>query len=534
MRFLFALILCVMIGAPALAAENANSGAGSKFTGELLNFEQLIRLPKERRMQYLRDMVDLLATMEKFNNQYITAEVDQMRQLREQYAQMIQMFELMPAAHADGEVVDLRNIVPVRKDGKWDCGTAAEYDSWVGACLVFNKKGSKRFTPSSYAQKKPGFLGRIAGAISRAPEYCPEGTHEIPRFENGNAACVPDANWAQFSEKRKEETAKQAFLDRDYRLARDQALEQQDKLNAATGSQTKSNSASTRDITTDPATPAAEKKPDANAAVTPPPTRPIAAEVTPAAPSDQCKPAIQECKSLSGQKRKEAIANFRRTKEFKGRDANVCIAGGFASKYTTSRKTRGTCEIKRSFSSSPGVRTKPCEPNQALCNPVLFCLGGRDVANNANFVPVSICVDRKPGEDKKNLPLTSACAEKYKSILEGKQPMLTDCKVDPKLTGKAKSEAEKKCAERRETKAVECDPEYVPGGAAKAIWDDLVQETKKLRDVWCGWEEFTALFCRECQIVNDKIYYMNKKATGSGCIQSAARDVPAGKTETTK
>ena len=74
MRFLITLLLPALIAAPAFAKSKAKPAAKAKakveaprlksaFTGKLLTYNELVRLPKAKRMTYMKRMVDLLSTM---------------------------------------------------------------------------------------------------------------------------------------------------------------------------------------------------------------------------------------------------------------------------------------------------------------------------------------------------------------------------------------------------------------------------------------------------------------------------------------
>jgi hypothetical protein len=519
MRILITLLLPALLAAPAFAKSKAKPAAKMKakteapriksdFTGKLLSYNELIRLPKAKRMTYMRRMVDLLSTMESFNNRYTVAERDQLREFREYVAYMMQMVSFLPEANADEfddtpPPVDVSKIIPAWNGFEWTCGRGAAFDYVMRACMVLNSSGQTTFT------HKPDVQTAEDG------EACPGGTHEVPHYRPWIVACIPDANWALIPAERKSGIEKKGFLPPSY--LRNQSYE--DQKRAILGGAPYPDMA--------PVPPAPEEGPshaageptgDVGTGTSQPPgqvgtgtSQPPGQVGTgtsepgnvgvgtsePAAAPATCEPATVACKALSAADRQTAISRFRSTAQYQGVSANVCIAGGFASKYTTTHKSPSTCDLPKTL---PGVPAKPCKNGEVLCNPALFCLGGKNKAGK--FEPVMFCVKKKG--DRKNLPITDSCAAKYAQMIAGTAPL-----IDGKPASKGKAEA--------------CDPKYLPENAKfKKIWEDLVAGTQKLRDVWCGNQDFAALFCRECEIVNDKIYAMNKEATGTGCPEVRA------------
>lgn len=545
MRFLLALLLSAFFAVPTFAkAKNPRSPSPremSKFTGDLLTYQQLVELSPKKRAKYISRMVDLLATMESFNNQYSVAELEKMRGMREQIAFLLQMISFLPEAHADGDdfddtppAVDVSRIVPAHNGFEWTCGRGATFDLAVGACLATNSAGLTQFMPAN------------AEAPGAEVERCPSGTHEIPHYRPGSAACIPNANWAVMPADRKAKIEQKNF--ESPRVLRAMSLEQQRRaiMGSATSSpgaarpagdpeeRTPAPSAVTPGGAAGGATPTRpDQEPAAPGGATPArpnaepgaPAPPVAAGTSEPARAPTCEPAPTACKSLSAADRTTAINRFRSTADYQGVNANICIAGGFASKYKTAEKKPSTCEIKRGLDLANGKKSSTCSADEALCNPVLFCVAAKD--GQGKLAPATVCVKR--AGDRANRPLTDACAAKYQKVLNHQEPLFT-CKVDPKLKGEAKRKAEQRCAAARAIKGERCDPAKLAlDGEFKKVWDDLIEQTKTLRDVWCGKSDFAALFCRECEIVNDKIYAMNKEATGTGCpeVRTPARTAPA-------
>jgi hypothetical protein len=504
MRFLITLVVLALFGSPAFAKAKSAVQAPSVFTGKLLTYEQLIALPKEKRMNYLKDMVDLLATMESFNNQYTVAEIERLQDFREQVVRLMQKLSLLPKAQAQqgGSASSVpagtASGIPIWSVDKWTCGPRMVFDYSIRACLVKNWFGSTR-----YSRPGKGWLFRVS---------CPKDTQEVPHYMPESSACIPNANWALISPERREGIKKGGFLSPTF--LRSMSPEEQ-RAEVLGGGITESPTSETQ--------PAALTAPGAPAGDTAAPPRasgyPAIGSSVPPEATDL--PAIVKCKSLSSADREIAISRFRGTEKYQGQDANVCIAGGFASSYATARKSPSTCKIVTEFvvkKGTPPVKVS-CSSGQALCNPALFCVGGKNA--NGQFEPVPFCVERSG--DRRNRPLTDSCAAKYAQIVDGKAPMMACKPIDPKLSAAKKREAQAQCEANKKVKPEVCDPKYLPPESDfRKTWEELVAQTQKLRDVWCGEEDFAALFCRECEIVSDKIYAMNKEATGSGAPEVRA------------
>lgn len=503
MRFLITLIVLALLGSPAFAKSKAAAQAPSLFTGKLLSYEQLIALPKEKRMSYLKSMVDLLATMESFNNRYTVAELEGLRDFRDQVAQLMQKLSLLPEAQADelgnvpAPLPGVENIIPVQSGDKWTCERGAVFDYSVRACLTTNWYGSTRYSPRG----KAGLFGTT----------CPQGTQEIPHYSVGSAACIPNANWALISPERREGINKGGFLSPTYLRSKTPEEQRAEVLGGVPSGDPASGAPS-------PGAPSPDA-PSAPGAVAGVPTAPQSDGTT------NPNPTVGNCKSLSPAERATAISRFRSTAKYQGEDANICIAGGFASKYRTAQKRPGTCEYKRTLDLGGGRKTTPCKADEALCNPVLFCVGGKN--SQDQFEPVTFCVKRVG--NRINRDITESCAAKHAKIIANQEPLLQCAPIDRRWSAAKKREARAACDAAKKVKGEACDPKYVPTDAEfKKIWEELVSQTQKLRDVWCGREDFAALFCRECEIVSDKIYAMNKEATGSGApeVRAPAQGTP--------
>jgi hypothetical protein len=241
--------------------------------------------------------------------------------------------------------------------------------------------------------------------------------------------------------------------------------------------------------------------------VTPPPAKPELTEEDPKA--DKCIPEPTTCDDSKGaeatKKRDEAIARFRKTAKFEGLDANICIAGGFPSRYESSRKQAGTCQPVNKW--GPAY----CKPNEILCNPVLFCHTLENSKGEAK--PQWFCVEKKNTAGQSNPQWTAACADELRKRMSPDYEFKTVYRVkDPKT----KKETEK--TRKFKAQAKSCNPSDLKLGGFQEEWNKMVAGLEKLVDVWCGKNgDFKALFCRECQIIKAQMYTMNKKATGDGC-----------------
>lgn len=503
MRFLITLVILALLGSPAFAKSKSAVQAPSVFTGKLLTYEQLIALPKEKRMKYLKNMVDLLATMESFNNRYTVAENSALRDFRDQVAQLMQMMSVLPEARADeftdtAPPVDVSKIIPAWNGAEWTCGRGAVFDYVMRACMVTNAAGYTNYTARSEADD--GDKG----------EPCPPNTKEVPHYRAGSVACIPNANWDLISTERRSGIEKRGFLSPGYLRSKPLDEQRAEVLGGV------------------PSEDPASRAPKAPGAVagdeTPPPAVAVGASNPPPAATDM--PASVKCAPLNAADRQTAIDRYGATAPFQGVDANVCIAGGFASKYASAKKSPGTCEIKRALDLGGGRKTAACKSDEALCNPVLFCVGGKNAKNE--FEPVTFCV-KKVG-DRFNRAITDSCATKYARKIANQEPLLECQPIDRKWSAAKKRAARAACDVAKKVKGEACDPKYLPADVEfKKIWEDLVTKTQKLRDVWCGNQDFAKLFCRECEVVSDKIYAMNKEATGSGApeVRAPAQGAPA-------
>lgn len=536
MRFIisFGFALCMM---PVLVgAENAvskrNHSQKSAFSGELLSYNQLRKLSREKRMKYLRDTVELLSMMESFNGQYVVADNAKIDEMREQVAQLIRLMQLLPEAEAEAgngtTPFQVKDIIPAWTGTGWSCGPGAQFDIRAGACFV------QRGYFTDFSLRPADSEGENNNDI-----YCPPGTKEVPHNTAvGRAACIPQANWALLSPERRQAIQKGSpnfgLLNQSPEEQKKQVLGPSRKSILAVAPQPNAPPVSAPQQQEQPqaVTTAATETPGES-------TAPAASE--PAAPpnQEQCLPAYKTCDQVKN--REELITRFRSTNKYKDIDANVCAAAGFLSSYRGSIKKPSNCSIPTEYvftQTLPDGKKKSAtltcnSPNKVICNPALFCLVAKveDKAGQPKDTLITLCADRKG--DSKNLPLTENCAQKYKSMLDGETVDYKDENQFRGLKGKALEAARAKVKRNydliNKSKREACDPEEMAKNSIfKESWTELIEKTKKLRDVWCrDNSDFAALFCRECQIVNDQIYKMNKDATGSGCAASTTSTEPA-------
>lgn len=534
MRFLITVMLCAFVASPAMAkSKTASPAKPSAFTGELLSFQALLKLPKAKRMKYIRDVADMLATMESFNNRYTVAERSQLREFREQVAQLIKSINLLPEAYADewddvAPPEELGKIIPAWNGIGWVCGTdKAVFDYVLGTCMAKNQSGTTGFIP----RNQPLIGG----------QHCPAQTVQVPHYRPELVACVPDASWARVPAERKSAIEAKTFEKPPVLRAKSYEEQRATILGAEAGTPeiAAGPAENTRGITIQPAAPPPPAPPggaDAGGESTPPPPPPPAVAIGATGPAavppratnpETCSPPVLACKSLDPQKREELIRRWRSSENYQGVDSNVCIAGGFASKYKSSKKEPGTCDIKRDLEEEGIKGIRKCKQDEALCNPVLFCIATKNQDNVDE--PVTFCV-KIPNGQGKNRAITDACAAHYQKVID-KQASALDCAdLDRKKLGAA--EYKKQCDANKKTVGKACDPAYLPPDAKMAeIWKKMQDGVRKLRDVWCGKEDFAALFCRECEIISDKIYAMNKEVANNGCpppVAPAPAAVPEG------
>jgi hypothetical protein len=537
MRLIIALFAGVMLSQPLFAAPKKKPApvkrAKSAFEAKFLTFNQLAALPQAKREQYVRDVIKLIVTMERANSHYEVADNGMsLEELKYKFATMQQWLQFLPEVEAREYQRTKQTASGVMT---WDgnafvCGQGYEVDLSIPGCLKVNTDGSTMFNE----------FAREHGSCDGMQEIA----HPDPFAPAGAKACMTVQGFNKLGKLRREalRDGKDVFLDPNafMRQQHDQQMEiaygadsdssssQGNSALAGTPQSTAPGSASTPSptqpaapsapdtATPAPGTPPAEAAPaapqvatpaapaDEKPAVTPPEKeKPEVAEEDPKA--DKCIPEPTTCEDADAKKRDEAIARFRKTAKFEGLDANICIAGGFPSKYGSSKKQAGTCQPVYNWGPAH------CKQNEILCNPVLFC----HTLDNAKGEPKPQWFCAKKGTDGQ---WTAACAaELQKRMAPDHEFEVTYKAKDPK-TNKSVEKVKKFKAQ-----AKSCNPSDLKLGGFQEEWNKIVAGLEKLVDVWCGKNEgFKVLFCRECQIIKNQMYAMTKKATGSGCAPAAA------------
>jgi hypothetical protein len=432
----------------------------------------------------------------------------------------------------------------------WTCGAGYEVDLSVPGCLKLNDDGTTMFS-SPELQK-----GKCGTGMQEIPHPDPSSVKVYASVKIQYKGCMSTAGWEKLAPERRAAILRSGpdfdpWLDPNA-FMRDTAENQKaiayGGANGVGPGESNSSVAGTSDSAAPkassaaaaPAAPAsAPSAPDAAAAPTAPPVaaapaeeklaatppkkdKPEVAEEDPKA--DKCIPEPTTCDdpadAKTKKKRDEAIARFRKTAKFEGLDANICIAGGFPSKYESARKDTGTC--KPVYNWGPGH----CKENEVLCNPVLFCHTAKNEQGKAR--PQWFCASKQKTAGQANPQWTAACAEELQARLKNKQ------RYSFTYSAKEASGKVKKVTKMSEPQVAEsCNPSDMKVGGFQEEWNKLVAGLEQIVNVWCGKNEgFKALFCRECQIIKAQMYTMTKKATGSGCAPDSdgAKETP-GKTE---
>lgn len=243
------------------------------------------------------------------------------------------------------------------------------------------------------------------------------------------------------------------------------------------------------------------------------PTSP-AAPAAASAPAPACVQPSFDCTKLTPAQRTEAETKFRNNKD---PGANVCISGGFFSRYPYAKSRGGKCEVVRTYPPPPAKAIIPsCPPGQALCNPIVFCLGAMvpnpESPAKSDFKPLTKCVKygRQDGYD-----ITKRCDDWYnhlKDHLVKKDGQL----AEPNLP-----------ADQTKT-AIACDPNNTSLIAVTEIWNLLRKNFETYYNVRCqGDNDFKAMFCTECNVMAKHVFHMNDKATGSGCVAAPGPATPS-------
>jgi hypothetical protein len=547
MRLIIALFAGVMLSQPLFAAPKKKPApvkrVKSAFEAKLLTFNQLAALPKAKREQYVRDVIKLILTMERANSHYEVADNGMsLEELKYKFATMQQWLQFLPQAEAREYQRTNQSTgsgVMLWDGSSWTCGAGYEVDLSVPGCLKLNDDGTTMFS-SPELQK-----GKCGASMQEIPHPDPSSVKVYSGVKIQYKGCMSNAGWEKLAPERRAAILRSGpdfdpWLDPNG-FMRD-TLENQkgiayggtngvgpaESSNSSVAGAADSTAPKASSAAATPAPTPAPSAPDAAAAAAAAPAAPPAAAepATPAAASEE-KPAVTEedpkadkcipepttCDDPSDakakKKREDAIARFRKTAKFDGLDANICIAGGFPSKYESARKDAGTC--KPVYKWGPGH----CKENEVLCNPVLFCHTAKNEQGKAR--PQWFCVSKKDSSGQANPQWTAACAEELQARLKKTQKYAF-------VYGKKDASGKvKKFTKMSEPQVAEsCNPSDMKVGGFQEEWNRLVAALEQLVNVWCGKnEDFKALFCRECQIIKAQMYAMTKKATGSGCAPAA-------------
>lgn len=586
MRLMIALLAGVVISLPSFAAQRkkaatpkpaAHKKVKSKFEVKFLTFSQLSALPKAKRMEYVRDIAKLIVMMERTNSRFEVADNGMsLEDLKYKFAIMQQWLAILPEAEAR-EYTRTRqaegNGVLSYSGGNYHCGTGYEVDLSIPGCLKVNEDGTTMFSSLDLRR------GKCSG--QQIPHPDPNSVSENMVYKG----CMTSAGFGMLSSERREAVLastpdRDAFLDpnaflRSTRESQMQmaygghngqppgASDEADNVApagtpaAAAPAPGMSNAqveeainnavrppapaAAVAEAAPAPAAapaaePAAAAAPapaavaaPAPAVVAPAPAAPApAAAAAPAAEdpkADACIPEATSCEGidLNSDATKKAISLFRKAAKWKTSDgteisSNICISGGFPAKYTTGSKIAGTCRGPQKWGPAN------CKAEEVVCNPVLFCHTAKNPAGEDQ--PQWFCVEKKKAEGGGNNPqYTAACAAEYKLRLSKENQYSFAVPTGKKdKDGKDIKVSKKTDAQMAQA----CDPTKINVGGFQNEWDNMVAALKQLSDEWCGKHDaFKALFCRECQIVTNHIYAMNKKATGSGCAVVKPGGAPA-------
>ncbi len=559
-RLLFLMLLTLFCSSTLAKSMN-------RFEGRLLTYQQLAKLPPNKRMAYLKEVRSLIEYMEKKQRGIETAGL---QNLKDQVASYIRELEVMPAAYAYTPPLP---IVPSfnKSTGRWECrGKNVEFNPELGTCA---------FTKPQESSSHDQF---VFSPNDRAP--LDSTTLVLPGRSDGARHYIPFDSWMALSEYRREELLSGIRLPKDWfdRQAPERrvhyVLGSGDynidgtrkpftvNAGAAPSAPAVSSSPSSSPSTPVPTSssgsvsssvsPQAQvgpggqstsgseaAKPEAGAApqtaeATPAPTPAAPAEPpkSPLAPASASKPRCEipkfACSNLSDKRRKELENEFRRD-----RSSNVCIGAGFFQTYRTANKRKGTCGsptlLKKFDIGGYGYQCK--KANEALCNPTVFCLGLRGTPETIQKVakqtkhPAEV-VEKNfkevEGQSERILPtfmcarisqnLTATCDKMMQQYLDGEFGV-----GDIKGPGLYQA----------------CDPLKVKGFKAQDAWNEMAEGFYRMYNSWCKGEErirFQALFCDECKIIAERVFAMNQKAIGTGCADapvSSPSTAPVDETE---
>lgn len=487
--------------APAKGVKKAAKKTAAKrkknlFHGQIYSYDMLMRLPQAKRVQYMKDLAAIVAKMEAAEKKHLVAK-HSVEDFKEQVATLMKMMAVMPQAEAQGVAeaeLDRQNVVNAipawnEEKKKMDCAVPGTIYSWaLRACVTTQ--------PS-------GLFGRSLTHYYTAGT-CPSGTKAV----KSNNRRLSLSGWVYY-----DECITQASWDRSpYKT--ELAAGTRFKYGDATGEREKDMALV---FGGDPNSPAAtgddEAPPNVEQADTPAETQETEESLTateePAqddAPGFAClAPEKVQCQNLSEAQKSEAVAKFR-----KGASRLECITSGNFMNYRNKQSKAGNCDVRQAFPSKKHSPNISCgKPSEALCNPLLFCVG---VDVSSKFVVSSLCVPAKSN-------MTQACLDKFNAKLGGENIEVDD-KTKKKLEQAGRTDLLQALTS---AKPRACDVskdlnEY-------AFKDEYMYFKKKMEEKYqqlCGGDEnFQALFCGECEIMGKQIYAANKRAGLDPCGGSA-------------
>ena len=483
----------------------AQAKPAAKFEGRILSYQSLMKLTSKKRMQYMHDLAELLAVMEKAQTRFEVADNTAIEDLKEQIAFLMKEMALMPEASAANEVVAAPagqpySLVPRWSGSGWTCvGANTAFDPTLGTCALQRRSGLRQ-TPTFWHSPGTG------------PKGCPPNlTMAVRQGRNGSPKCIPMEAWEALSADQQFRLKKGNWFPSDF--FEGETADSTQHITQGRGEHRPDGS-----LIRPTGRPGAPDEPVVGG---PPVPAPIVAvePARPTAPVVQCVKPTFNCSSLEDGAKNDLIGKFRRNKA-----SNVCVAGGYFSTYKSDRKQVGTCNLQREFKFASGGSKKCDGPNQAMCNPTVFCLG--------------LKVDDKVRNLMKTDPtvkLTDAIIAKHAVDVEGSPDKLMQvflcAKVGQDLTDQCNQELDKHIKGEKAVPGmgkgesyVACDAAKVKGVAIQNEWDILRKGVQESYKNWCtnNQAEFTALFCKECQIIAERIMAMNDAATGQPCAAAPA------------
>ncbi len=473
----------------------------AKFNGQLLSYQTLVQLPAKKRMQYLRDLGELLAVMEKAQSRYEVADNSSIQTIKEQIAFMMQMMAILPEAQAENAPVGTGSATTVPRTPRWSgegwtcVGQNVAFDPTLGTCAVQQTTGFRRTPTFWFAQNT-----------------CPDNTTAVGA-KGGSRKCIPNESFFALSRERRRDVVKGVRYPSDYF----QGETAESTRDVTLGGNTHNTDGSVVQGTGRPGTP---DPAIAVAGGTVIPAQSVAVEPAPnpARPAACVKPTFA-CNNLEDAAKNDLVSKFR-----SNRSSNVCIAGGFFSEYKTPEKKIGSCNVKREFKFT-SKRAKACDkPNEAMCNPAVFCVGMKV----DDKVRALVKGDKDPAIKAKLPEAALATAITVEGEADKILQIFVCAKVGQDLTEqcnvglKAHVAGQKQILGKGES-YVACDPTKMKGMPIQDEWDELRKNVEKQYRQWCSntQAEFTALFCKECQIIADRIMAMNDAATGEPCAAPA-------------